>query len=75
MTLLRAVFWIGVMVLLAPRDPGLGFAPVHASHAPQGAACTAKLDTCMHEQASVASLRELFFARLEQVKRDLTAKR
>jgi len=75
MTLIRAIFWIGVMVLLVPHDPGLGFAGAHASQFPQGAACTAGMNICMHEQDSVASMRELFFSRIEQVKRDLSAKR
>jgi len=75
MMMIRAIFWIGVMALVVPRDPGLILAGSHVSGAPQGAACTADLETCLHGQDSVASIRELAFARLAEVKRDLAAKR
>jgi hypothetical protein len=75
MTLIRAIFWVGVMALLVPHDPNLGFAKASASQFPQGSACTTDMNICMHEQASVASLRDLFLARIEQVKLDLAEKR
>jgi len=71
MPLLRGVFWIGVMIILAPHDLGLASA---SSRADQGAACTADLNSCIHRQESVDALRALFLSRAIEVKQDLAAR-
>ena len=63
------------MLLMLPRDPSLGFATAHAAQGPQGSACTAQLNTCIHQQESVASMRDLLLSRIEKVKQDLAAAR
>ena len=74
MTIIRAIFWVGLMLLMLPRDPSLGFATAHPALGPQGSTCTAELNTCIHQQESVASLRDLLLSRIAQVKHDLAAR-
>ncbi|SRR5258706_8737223 len=83
--LLRAVFWIGLVSLLMPHEPDLGFGRPHAGPAlptvdgawmkqavaAPGAVCTQHAAGCQSGASMLDSFRLVALRSLEQVKADI----